>query len=53
MIVDAIDEAAARFYGRYGFPRFVGKPLSLFMSVSNPLDKSRGFSLKPNSGFLD
>jgi predicted GNAT family N-acyltransferase len=33
VVVDAKDEAATQFYGRYGFRAFPGKPLRLFMPV--------------------
>ncbi len=33
VVVDAIDPAAAAFYGRFGFSRFEDDPLHLFMSM--------------------
>jgi GNAT superfamily N-acetyltransferase len=33
LIVDAIDENAARFYARYGFEHFLDEPLRLFMPL--------------------
>lgn len=31
MVVDAIDEQARAFYEHYGFKRFPGQPMKLFM----------------------
>jgi GNAT superfamily N-acetyltransferase len=42
MLVDAIDDEAARFYEHYGFTRFLDRPSRLFLPMSTVLDVVEG-----------